>query len=49
MCRRNQLRGALLLGVGIGILMGYMIDSWLVCCCGGIALLCVGLWIMKQN
>ena len=49
MCRRNYLRGAFCLGLGLGILVGYMLESWLLCCCGGICLLGVGVCILKQK
>jgi len=49
MCRRNQLRGIFLLGLGLGILIGYMVESWLLCCCGGIALVAAALLILKQK
>ena len=47
MCRRNHLRGVLLLGLGVGILIGYMLESWLLCCGGGIALLCCGVYVLR--
>ena len=49
MCRRNHLRGVLLLGLGLGILIGYMLESWVLCCFGGIALLGVGICILKAR
>lgn len=49
MCRRNQLRGALLLGLGIGILIGHLLDSWLLCCSGGIILVVFGFGILNQK
>ena len=49
MCRRNRLRGCLLLGIGIGLVTGYCLDSWLICTCGGIGLLILGLMIMSQK
>ncbi len=49
MCRRNHLRGALLLGLGLGVLIGYMLESWLLCCGGGIILLGCGVYILKPK
>lgn len=49
MCRRNRLRGCLVLGLGLGILIGYFLASWFLCCIGGIALIVIGLWMMKQK
>lgn len=47
MCRRNRLRGCLLLGIGIGILIGFFLESSFLCCIGGIALLLIGLCMMN--
>ena len=49
MCRRNHLRGCLLLGLGIGILIGYLLDSWLLCSLGGIFLLVTGFCMMNRK
>ena len=49
MCRRNHLRGALLLGLGLGVLVGYMLESWLLCCGGGIALVGCGVIILSKK
>lgn len=49
MCRRNHLRGMLILGLGLGILIGYMLESWVLCCCGGIVLLGTGVCILKSK
>ncbi len=49
MCRRNHLRGALLLGMGLGILIGYMLESWFLGCGGGILLLVCGVYILRQK
>ena len=48
MCRRNQLRGSLLLGFGIGLGIGYSLDSWILCSCGGIALILLGVSILRH-
>ena len=49
MCRRNQLRGGVLLGIGLGLVIGYCLESWLLCCCGGVGLLLVGLCMMNRK
>ena len=49
MCRRNLLRGSLVLGLGIGIAVGYLLDSWLLCCIGGIFLIIIGFCMMNQK
>lgn len=48
MCRRNHLRGCLLIGIGIGLVLGHSLESWLLCTCGGIGLLLLGLLTLKH-
>lgn len=47
MCRKNQLRGCVLLGFGLGLVVGHCLDSWLLCCCGGGILAVLALCILK--
>lgn len=49
MCRRNHLRGCLLLGIGIGLVIGHSLDSWILCTFGGIGLLLLGLLTLKRH
>ena len=42
MCRRNQLLGCVMLGFGLGMIIGYSLESWLLCTCGSVALLVLG-------
>ena len=49
MCRKNNLRGCLILGLGIGVAVGYLIDSWLLCCMGGIVLILTGFCMMNRR
>ena len=49
MCRKSQLRGCLILGLGIGIAVGYLLDSWLLCCMGGIFLIVSGFCMMNHK
>jgi len=49
MCRKNHLRGALALGFGFGLLLGYSLDSWLLCTCGGLGLLILGLCLLCKR
>ncbi len=49
MCRRNHLHGWCLVCLGVGLLLGHSLESWLVCCLGGIALICLGFCVMKQK
>ena len=49
MCRKNQLRGGVLLGIGLGLVIGYCLKSWLLCCAGGMGLLLLGLCMMSRK
>ena len=49
MCRRNQLRGCLILGIGLGVEIGYLLDSWILCCLGGIALIIAGFCMINHR
>lgn len=49
MCRRNQLRGFVLLGLGLGIMIGYYLDSWLLCSCGGGGLIILSLCMLNNR
>lgn len=49
MCRKNHLRGCLLLGIGIGLLIGHCLESWFLCTFGGIGLILLGFLILKQK
>ena len=43
MCRQNQLRGMLLLGIGLGLLMGAWVESGVWCCLLGIGVAMAGI------
>jgi len=49
MRRKNQLRGGVLLGIGLGLVIGHCLESWLLCCGGGVGLLLFGLCMMNQK
>ena len=49
MCRKTHLRGCLLLGFGIGLVVGYSLDSWVLCTCGGIGLVLFGLMVLRHK
>ena len=49
MCRKKYVQGCCLVAFGVGLLVGYCLDSWFLCLCGGVALLLVGLCIMGKN
>jgi len=43
MCRRNQLQGVALVGLGLGLLVGCMIEGTFWCCALGIGAVLLGL------
>ena len=49
MCRKNYLRGFVLLGFGLGLVVGHCLDSWLLCSCGGGILVVVSLCMLKSR
>jgi hypothetical protein len=49
MCRRNHLRGCLCLGIGIGMFVGYTLESWLISTAVGLGLICLGLLTLKKK
>lgn len=49
MCRKNQLLGCCAGAFGLGLLVGYCIESGFLCICIGIGLILVGLSFLKQK
>lgn len=49
MCRKSYLRGCCILFFGLGLLVGYSLESWFLCCCGGFVLVVMGLFGMRQK
>lgn len=49
MCRRDRLRGCVLMGIGIGLLLGQCLDSWFLCSCGGGVLIVVGICGLQKT
>ena len=49
MCRKNRARGWALLALGLGILGGFCIDSWLLCAFLGLGFLGLGICLMKRR
>lgn len=47
MCRRNHLLGCMMLGFGLGVLIGHSVESWLLCTCGSVAFLVLGLGSLR--
>lgn len=49
MCRKNHMQGCCLACLGIGILLGYWINTWLFCVAGSLGLLFLGFCRMRQR
>ena len=49
MCRMNCFRGFCLLSFGLGLIVGHCLESWLLCCCGGMGLVLLGLCIARKR
>ncbi len=49
MCRRNQLLGVALGGVGIGMLLACFFESGFFCCCLGVGLVMAGLCVLQKK
>ena len=42
MCRRKQMQGFCCLCFGLGLMVGYSLESWLLCSVGGLVLMGLG-------
>ncbi len=49
MCRKNHLRGCCLMAFGLGLILGHCLESWMLCCCGGGALIVLGFSVMGRK
>ncbi len=49
MCRRNQLCGAALVAFGVGMLVGYWLESGFFCFVAGVAVVALGLWCASKK
>ncbi|MBR4291939.1 MAG: hypothetical protein IKT52_15085 [Oscillospiraceae bacterium] len=49
MCRRNQLLGSIMLGFGLGLVIGHSLESWLLCTCGSVVFLILGVGGMGRK
>lgn len=48
MCRKNYFRGFCCLSFGLGMILGHCLESWLLCCGGGMGLMLLGLCIARR-
>ena len=42
MCRRNQVLAYVMLGFGLGLVIGYCLESWVICTCAAVGFLVLG-------
>ena len=49
MCRRRYLHGCCSLCFGLGVMIGYCLESWFLCSFGGFALIVLGAVIMCRK
>ena len=49
MCRKNHLHGCCMLAFGIGLIVGHCLESWFLCCCGGVGLIVLGFCVMRRR
>ena len=47
MCRKKTMQGISCICFGFGLLVGYALESWFLCSGGGLALLLLGLVLLK--
>ena len=49
MCRKQTVRGLCALFFGLGLVTGYALESWLLCCLGGLVLMGLGFCVMRRR
>ena len=49
MCRKTVLQGWGLMMLGLGLMLGHSIESWLACSVGGLVLVCLGFFLMRKK
>ena len=49
MCRKKELHGCCILTFALGLMVGHSLESWLLCFCGGMALLVLGFCVMRRK
>ena len=49
MCRKKYLRGFCLVCFGLGLIVGHCVESWLLCCGGGMGLVLLGLCLTRKR
>ncbi len=49
MCRKNRLHGLCILCFGLGLIVGHCLESWLLCCGGGVVLIGFGFVVSRRR
>lgn len=49
MYRKKQFEGFCVVSFALGLIIGHCLDSWMLCCGGGIALLALGFCISRRH
>ena len=49
MCRKRYLHGCSTLFFGLGVMVGYCLESWFLCSFGGLCLIILGFIIMNRK
>jgi len=49
MCRKKYMQGWCLVALGLGLILGHCLESWLLCCGGGAGVILLGFLVMQQR
>ena len=49
MCRKKYMQGWCLAAFGLGLILGHCLESWLLCCFGGLVLIGFGFCLMRRR
>lgn len=49
MCRKKYMQGWCLVALGLGLILGHCLESWFVCCAGGLGLMVLGWMVMQRR
>lgn len=49
MCRKSYLRGCCIAFFGFGLILGHCLESWFLCCFGGVVLIVLGFLAMGRK
>lgn len=49
MCRKHHLWGYSCVAFGVGLMVGYSLESWFLCVCGGIAVAVFGFCTLRRK